>query len=178
MNSGELLRIQLANRLLCASQQLCSGATGPAGGSETIPGALKAFTIFVDLSAAAVVSRVYIPPKLFADSNPVLAAGGTFTTNQGADLVFLGQPSIVLNNTRYAFPTGLSGNGYIYAGKWEIVPPANIRPATGYLNYTTVADYSATIGVDLNQINGANLSVRPTTGAAAGFLATITIFYM
>ena len=178
MNSGELLRLQIANRLLCASQQLCSGATGPAGGSETIPGALKAFTIFVDFSALNAVSRVYIPPKLFADSNPVLAAGGTFTANQGTDLVFLGQPSIVLNNTRYAFPAGLSGNGYINAGKWEIVPPAVIRHATGFLNYTTVADYSATISVDLNNINGANLSVYPTTGVAAGYLATITIFYM
>jgi hypothetical protein len=178
MNSGELLRLQLANKLICARQQSCMGATGPAGGSGTIPGALKAFTIYVDFSAANAVSRVYIPPNLFADSNPVLAAGGTFIGNVGTDLVFLGQPYIKLNNTRYAFPAGLSGNGYIAAGVWQIVPPANIRPATGYLNYTSTADYSTTIGIDLNSLNGANLTVYPTTGAASGFLATVTVFYV
>lgn len=176
MNSGELLRIQLANRLLCASQQLCTGATTTV--TTTIPGALKAFTIFVDFSAANAISRVYIPPQLFSDANPVLAAGGTFIGNVGTSLVFLGQSSISLANTRYAFPAGLSANGYIAAAQWQIVPPANIRPQTGYVNYTSIADYSATINLDLNPINGANTAIYPTTGVAAGFLATVTVFYV
>jgi hypothetical protein len=176
MNSGELLRIQLANRLLCASQQLCTGGTTTV--TTTIPGALKAFTIFVDFSATNAISRVYIPPQLFGDSNPVLATGGTFIGDVGTDLVFLGQSSIRLNNTRYAFPAGLSANGYTVAGQWQIVPPANIRPQTGYINYTSIADYSSTVGIDLNPINGANLTIYPTTGVAAGFLATVTVFYV
>ena len=174
MNSGELLRLQLANRLLCATQQVCGAASAPV----TIPGNQKAFTIYVDFSAPAAISRVYIPPQLFSDANPVLAAGGTFIGNVGTSLVFLGDSSIKLNNTRYAFPMNISANGYVAAAQWQIVPPANIRPATGYVNYTSIADYSATINLDLNPINGGNLAIYPTTGVAAGFLATVTVFYV
>ena len=179
MNSGELTRIQLANRLVCASQQISIGPTGPTGGSATIPGALKAFTIFLDYSANNSISRIYIPPGLFgASANPLLAVGGVFTANVGTDLVFLGNPTVVMRNTTYAFAAGLSANGYIAAGNWQIVPPSNIRPEIGYLNYSFTSDYAITIGTDLNSLNGANRSVYPLTGTASGFLATVTIFYV
>ena len=179
MNSGELLRLQLANRLLCSQQQGCMGATGPAGGSATIPGALKAFTIYLDYSLAGSISRVYIPPGLFGPAaDPRLVVGGTFLGDVGSDLVFLGLPTVTMANTAYAFAAGLSANGYIAAGKWQIVPPSNIRPGAGFLNYSFINDYGVTITTDLASLNGANTLAYPTTGAAAGFLATITIFYV
>jgi hypothetical protein len=140
--------------------------------------ALKAFTIFVDYSAANALSRVYIPPGLF--TNPLLSAGGTFTANVGTDLVFVGNPTIVMRNTTYAFIVFLSANGYVTTsgGQWQLVSPSQIRPGNGYLNVTTTLDYTATIGADLAAINGANLSVYPTTGTAAGFLGIITLYYM
>ena len=254
MNSGELTRIQLANRNFCASQQISvgptgptgagtpgtasnTGATGPAGapgaaGAPGTPGsavntgatgpdgptgptgpigidgiatntgatgqtgstgrtgstgstgptgpgntyAIKTFTIFVDYSAAAALSRVYIPPGLFA--NAPLSAGGTFSTNQGTDLIFLGNPTIAMRNTRYPFIVNLSANGYVTSAQWQLVSPSQIRPGNGYLNITITADYAATIGTDLGAINGANLSVYPSTGTAAGFLGMITLYYI
>jgi len=163
----------------CIAYNTLVGPTGPRGPSETIPGALKAFTIFVDYSAANAISRVYIPPFMFGvGADPSLPPGGVFTTNVGTDLVFLGNPTIVMAHTNYAFATSLSANGYITQGQWQIVPPANIRPQNGFLNYSITNDNSITIGADLQPINGANLAVKPTSGVAAGFLATITIFYM
>jgi len=185
MNSGELLRLQLANRLLCSRQQGCIGATGPAGAALTIPGALKAFTIYLDYSAANAISRIYIPPGLFGPAaDPQLQLGGVFTANVGTDLVFQYAPpltpiaAIVMQNTKYAFAAGLSANGYINSQEWQIVPPSNIRPQAGYLNYKVATDYSITVDADLNPLNGANLSNYPSTGIAAGFLATVTIFYV
>ena len=184
MNSGELTRIQLANRLVCASQQISIGPTGPAGGigptgspAPTI-GLARSFTIFLDYSATNALSRVYIPPGLFA--NAPLSAGGTFTANQGTDLVFLGNPTIVMQNMRYPFIVGLFANGYISTsgGRWELTSPSQIRNAAGYLYVTTTADYTATIGADLGAINGGNLSTYPSSGTAAGFLGMITLFYM
>ena len=184
MNSGELTRIQLANRLVCASQQISVGPTGPAGGTgptgspaPTI-GLAKSFTIFVDYTAANALSRVYIPPGLFANSP--LSGGGTFTSNQGTDLVFLGTPTITMRNTRYPFVVGLFASGYTSptGGQWQLVSPSQIRPGAGYLNVTTTTDYSVTIGTDLGAINGGNLSVHPSSGIAAGFLGMITIIYI
>jgi hypothetical protein len=177
MNSGELTRIQLANRLVCASQQISIGPTGPTGGSATIPGALKAFTIFIDYSAPSVISRLYIPAGLFSSSKPVLAAGGVFTANQGTDLVFLGGSSITINNTAYAFVSAINASGYISAGNWHPVMGGNIRP--GLIEYSVTADYSVFLsGLELANINGASITPKPTTGVAAGFLATVTIFYV
>jgi hypothetical protein len=130
----------------------------------------------VDYSASAALSRVYIPPGLFA--NAPLSAGGTFSANQGTDLVFLGNPTIVMRNTTYAFVINLSANGYVTSGQWQLVSPSQIRPGNGYLNVTTLTDYNTTIGTDLGAINGANLSVYPSTGIAAGFLGVITLYYM
>lgn len=184
MNSGELTRIQLANRLVCASQQISIGPTGPAGGTgptgspaPTI-GLARSFTIFLDYSATNAISRVYIPPGLFA--NAPLSAGGTFTANQGTDLVFLGNPTIDIQNTTYPFIVGLFANGYTSTsgGRWELTSPSQIRPGAGYLNVTTTADYTATIGADLGAVNGGSLTPRPSSGIGAGFLGMITLFYM
>lgn len=185
MDCNELLRRQLANRLVCQSQQIAIGPTGPTGSyggtgptgspAPTI-GLAKSFTIFLDYTAANALSRVYIPPGLFA--NLPLSAGGTFTANQGTDLVFLGNPTLVMQNTSYPFIVGLFANGYVTTAQWQLVSPSQTRPGNGYLNVTTTADYSATIGADLGAINGGNLSVYPSTGTGAGFLGMITLFFI
>ena len=177
MNCSQLLNRTLANQLVCQSQQIAIGPTGPAGGSETIPGALKAFTIFIDYSAPSAISRLYIPAGLFGPSTPVLAVGGVFTANQGTDLVFLGGSSITINNTAYAFVSAINASGYISAGNWHPVMGGNIRP--GLIEYSVTADYSVFLsGLELANINGASITPKPTTGVAAGFLATVTIFYV
>jgi hypothetical protein len=177
MNCSQLLNRTLANQLVCQTQQIAIGPTGPAGGSETIPGALKAFTIFIDYSAASAISRLYIPPGLFGPSNPLLAVGGVFTANQGTDLVFLGESTITMNNTAYAFVSVINASGYISAGKWQPVMAGNIRP--GLIEFSLTNDYSVTLlGLETANINGASITPKPTTGVAAGFLATVTIFFM
>ena len=179
MDCNELLRRQLENRLLCQSQQIAIGPTGPTGGSATIPGALKAFTIFIDYNAGApsVITRLYIPAGLFGSSNPVLAAGGVFTANQGTDLVFLGGSTITMNNTAYAFVSAINASGYISAGNWQPVMGGNIRP--GLIEYSVTTDYSVILkGLETANINGASITPKPTTGVAAGFLATVTVFYV
>ena len=153
-----------------------TGATGPFNTTY-----VKSFTLFLDYSATNALSRLRIPPGLF--TNPLLSAGGTFTANVGTDLVFIGNASasIIMRNTTYPFIVGLFANGYVTAGssgQWQMVSPSQIRPGVSYLNVTTAADYSATIGADLGAINGGNLSVYPSSGVAAGFLGTLTIFYM
>jgi hypothetical protein len=162
---------------VCETNQIAIGPTGPTGGSATIPGALKAFTIFVDYSTNTAISRVYIPAGLFGPTNPVLAAGGVFTANQGTDLVFLGGTTITLNNTAYPFVSAMNASGYISAGNWQPVMGGNIRP--GLIEYSVTNDYSVRlIGLETANINGASLTPKPTTGVAAGFLATVTIFYV
>jgi len=177
MNCSQLLNRTLASRLICETNQIAIGPTGPAGGSDTIPGALKAFTIFVDYSAAAAISRVYIPAGLFSSANPVLAAGGVFTTDQGTNLVFLGGTTITMNNTAYAFVSGINASGYISAGEWEPIRGGNIGVNAVY--YSVVNDYSVIVkGLETANINGASITPKPTTGVAAGFLTTVTIFYV
>ena len=47
------------------------------------------------------------------------------------------------------------------------------------MNYSISNDYRILIsGLELANINGANTTYKPTTGIAAGFYATITIFYV
>jgi hypothetical protein len=130
----------------------------------------------VDYTAANALKRVYIPPGLF--TNPLLSGGGTFSANVGTDLVFLGNPTIAIQNTTYPFIVGLFASGYVSSGQWQLVSPSQIRPGIAYLNVTTLADYSATLGADLGAINGGNLAVYPSSGTGAGFLGMITLFYM
>ena len=255
MDCNELLRRQLANRLICQTQQIAIGPTGPTGGglpgtatntgatgpigptgadgfasntgatgsagptgstgstgpagldgSATNTGAsgptgstgrtgptgytgttgytgptgvgtsfgLKAFTIFVDYSTQSAISRVNIPAGLF--TNPTLSAGGVFTADVGSDLVFFGLDNITCANTTYAFVNGMSASGYISSSQWIPIPGGNIGPTKTY--YSITADYSVQIkGLNLTNINGANTATRPGAGVAAGFLATVTLFY-
>jgi hypothetical protein len=177
MDSSELLRIRLANRLLCASQQISVGPTGPTGGvgpQPTLTGQTRGFTIYFDYSSGTGISRVYIPPGLLTN----IPAGGTFTANQGSDLVFLGTANIILGDTIYPFVCGMLASGYISAGRWQPVPPAAMNPSAGTVTYSVSSDSNVSIvGLDAAGINGGNISTRPTTGVAAGFLGSVTIFY-
>jgi hypothetical protein len=176
MNSGQLLNRTLANRLVCESQQIAIGPTGPPGPVTALPGVLKAFTIYLDYSGGTSISRVYIPPGLFS-TNPTLAAGGVFTANVGTDLVFVGTSTVKMNGTTYAFACSIAGSGYVAAREWNPIPGGRIAPA--FVSYSVKTNNAIEIkGLALGNINGANYAVRPTTGALTGFLATITIFYV
>jgi len=149
-----------------------TGYTGPTGVGSSF--GLKAFTIFVDYSTQSAISRVNIPAGLF--TNPTLSAGGVFTADVGADLVFFGLDNITCANTTYAFVNGMSASGYISSSQWIPIPGGNIGPTKTY--YSITADYSVQIkGLNLTNINGANTATRPGAGVAAGFLATVTLFY-
>jgi len=180
MDCNELLRLQLSKRLICQTQQIAIGPTGPTGMAAPTVGVPRSFTLFVDYSAINAISRVYIPPGLFtAAAFPGLSAGGVFTTDQGTDLVFLGATNIGLANTTYAFCTGILVSGYVptNGGEWNPAPGGNINNT--HIFYAQAADYSNTIkGLSLVSINGASLTPKPSTGVAAGFLVTVTLFYL
>jgi hypothetical protein len=178
MNSSQLLVKQMNSIDNCSAYNTLVGPTGPRGPSETIPGALKAFTIFVDYSSASAISRVYIPPYLFGTgADARLPPGGIFTTDVGTDLVFLGLDTITIRNTNYAFVSTVSVSGYVSGGSWQTSNYGRI--AAGYVYHSSTADYSATInGLNAANTNSTNTSTKPSTGAGAGFLAAITVFYI
>lgn len=179
MNSGELTRIQLANRNFCASQQISvgpTGSTGPTGPGNTY--GIKAFTIYVDFAVGAGISSVYIPPGLFSSSAAGgLASGGTFTADVSPDLVFLGLDRITLARTQFGFITGITASGFYASGQWNPIAGGNIGNTKVHFQIT--ADYSTIIAnVTTTLLTGGNTAVRPSGTAAAGFLATITLFYL
>lgn len=186
MDANTLLRTQIASRLICESRQIAIGPTGPAGPvgtSNTIPGAMKAFTIYLNYDPTInppTLSGVYIPPGFFTSAaSPGLSAGGTFIANQGTDLVFTGGNSITMNNTTYAFCTSIAASGYTLTGggQWNPSPAGAIGNTKIYYSQTT--DNSIILnGLTLTNINGANILSAAPTGTAAGFYATITIFYV
>lgn len=180
MDCNELLRLQLSKRLICQTQQIAVGPTGPTGMAAPTVGVPRSFTLFVDYSAINAISRVYIPPGFFsAAAFPGLSAGGVFTADQGSDLIFLGGNSIEITNTTNAFCTGILVSGYVptSGGQWNPAPGGNINNTNIY--YSQVADYSNRIrGLSLISINGASLTPKPSTGVAAGFLVALTLFYL
>jgi hypothetical protein len=177
MNSSELLRIQVAGNLNCRALNNLIGPTGPTGPVGPVnPNGTQSFTILLDYGGATSISRVMIPPGLF--TNPALSAGGVFTANVGTDLQFTGGAVLTLQNTTYAFLVGMHTAGYINAGRWQSIPSGKIGAPLG-VYYNVTADYGATVaGLGLANINGSNFAVRPSTGVAAGFLASVVLFYM
>jgi hypothetical protein len=184
MDCNELLRRQLANRLVCQSQQIAigpTGGTGPAGPpGPPSPSSIfaKSFTIFIDFAVGAGISAVYIPPGLFSSAaSGNLSQGGRFTADVGSDLNFYGLDKITLNSTQFGFITGITASGFYASGYWNPVAGGNIGNTKLYYQITT--DYSAVIGnVNLTLLTGGNSAVRPTGTSADGYLATITLFYL
>lgn len=176
MNSSQLLVQQMNTLGQCSIFNIKVGPTGPRGPSDTIPGALKAFTIFVDYSGTSAISRVYIPPYLFGTgADARLPPGGVFTADVGTDLVFLGLATVTIRNTTYAFVSTISASGYVSGGSWQT--SGNIGSSAIY--HSSTADYSATINaITTTNVNGGNSTTRPSTGTASGFLGAITIFYV
>jgi hypothetical protein len=148
--------------------------TLPYGGIQGPPGPAKKFTIYLDYSSANAISRVYVPPGLFSGSP--LSAGGTFTSDQGTDLVFYGLDQLTLDTTTYEFLVGFHVQGYVTSGEWIPIPGANISQSKVYSSVTQTNKVIFK-GLNLGNINGANTSVKPSFGSASGFLATITLFY-
>jgi hypothetical protein len=152
-----------------------SGPTGPQG-LRGLDGSPKNFTIFLNYSAGATISSVRIPAGLFG---PVavnnLQAGGTFNANQGTDLQFIAaSPTLTLNNTANAFVIHVAISGY-RANGWQPMQPVNIDPSI--VRYTMTIDNSVSLYLPLGSINGGNTTL-PTTGAGAGYLVTVTLFYL
>lgn len=195
MDSSELLRIRLANRLVCASQQISIGPTGPTGAASgggggtgvtgstgpTGPenaGGVKSYTIFIDFTAGGTISSLYIPPGLFSPSAAGgLAAGGTFTADESPDLVFLGLNQITMNNTSNPFVIGMLASGYYASGQWNPIAGGNIGNTKVY--FRTSTNFSAVLqNVTTTLLTGGNTAVRPSGTTADGFLATITLFYL
>jgi hypothetical protein len=151
-----------------------TGATG-ATGSTGPAGPTKFFTIYLDYSAGSAISRVYIPPGLMTD--PALSGGGVFTADVGSDLVFLGLSQVTLANTTYPFVVKFGASGYVASGAWNPIPGANIGNTK--VHYRQVTDGTVELkGLSLANINGANLAVKPVAGEAAGFLATVSLFFV
>jgi len=154
-----------------------TGNTGPTGptGNTGPAGDKKSFTIFLDYSTAQALTRIYIPPGM--STTPSLAAGGVFTSNVGTDLVFFGTTSIGISNITYPFPTGLTATGYTTSAYWS--PSAQSLLGGGGVTWQNTVDYQLSIiNADAGRLNGANVAVRPPSGVLAGWLATITIYYL
>jgi hypothetical protein len=152
-----------------------SGPTGPQG-VRGLDGSPKNFTIFLNYSGGSTISSVRIPRGLFgpaAVNN--LQVGGDFNSNQGTDLQFTGaSPTLLLNNTANAFVIHIAISGY-RANGWQPMPYVNMDPSI--VRYTMTSDNSVSLYLPLSSINGGNLTL-PTTGAGAGYLVTVTIFYL
>ena len=183
MDCSELLRIRLANTLYCRQQNICGNET------PVQTPVIKSFTIFLDYSSGTAISSVYIPPGLYSSTAyPSLILGGTFTNDVGTDLVFIGGTSIQLQNTAYAFVTTISASGCIrytragtppvYTPKWQSVAAVNFTPVGGIYYLITSPNMIKIQGLELAALNGGNLSSYTTEGPGAGFLASITLFYI
>ena len=179
MDSSQLLNRTLANRLVCQTQQIAIGPTGPTGSPAQTIGITNSFTLFIDYTSTKEISRVQVPPGMF--TNPLLSSGGVFTENVGTDLVFLdsngvGLDNITCANTSLAFVIAINCSGYTTASGWMPISAGNIRPRIK-IWYSVTADNAVRLnGLTLPNMNGANLR-RPTSGIAAGFLTTVTIFF-
>ena len=182
MDSSELLRLRLANSLNCRQQNICGEVTAPTQ-------VLKSFTIFLNYSAATSLSSVYIPPGLFGpNADPSLPGGGTFSGNVGSDLVFLDGISITLNNTTYAFVNSMAAAGCVQSvttisppttiAKWQPVANVNMTCIGGIYYSITTPNSIVVSGLELAKLNGANVSLTTSSGPGAGFLASITLFYI
>ena len=154
-----------------------TGAQGPQG-IPGIAGSFKNFTILLNYSGGSSISQVNIPVGLFGPTSfGTLQYGGVFTNNQSTDLVFLGQPTLTLNNTTNAFITGVFISGYNTAGSWQPIPPINI--GQNVVNYKVTGDNSVLLYLPLAYINGGNLTTYPNSGTTGdGYLVSVTIFYL
>ena len=189
MNSSDLLRLQLSQQIGCAEYGVALGATGPTGpagptGPVGTPGYAKMYTIYLKYTniplgagTATVLNSVYIPPGL--STTPSLAAGGTFTANVGTDLVFFQTTNITISNTTFAFPIGLSATGYTASGYWSPSAYSNLGGSSARITWQNTADNQLRLfGLTAANINGANVSRVPSTGVLAGWLGTLTIYYL
>jgi hypothetical protein len=109
-------------------------------------------------------------------TNPTLSSGGTFNADVGTDLLGIGTTTLILDNTVFSFVTGISIQGFIPAGEWIPIPGGNISQTKVYYSITAVNKITFR-GLNLGNINGANVAVRPSFGTASGFLVTITLNY-
>lgn len=179
MDCSELLRIRLANTLYCRQQNICGNET------PVQTPVIKSFTIFLDYVSGVtgkVISSIYIPPGLFGSTaDPSLILGGTFTDDVGSDLIFKDNIFINLQNTKYAFVCSIAASGSIpdaSGPRWQPVASSYMGPPGGVKYAITSPNNITILGLELNKLNGDNLTSRATSGPGAGFLASVTLFYI
>jgi hypothetical protein len=193
--SSDLLRIRLAQRLYCERNQIINsgacggggtggtgttgptGPTGPAGdtGPQGPAGNLKSFTFYLDWSASNSLSRIYVPPG-FSTTVPA----GIYTANQGTNLVFVGTSDITITGTD-TFPTDMSCTGYTNSEYWTPMQQGLIGASNGPTWQNTQDNKLILKGVTAQALNGGNLGnvvPRPVSGVLAGWLGTLTIYYL
>jgi hypothetical protein len=190
MNSSQLLQKQAANNYICSQTLMAVGPTGPMGpmtpgpqgsigptGPPGVSSQVNAFTIFLDYTTSSpTLSRVKIPPGLLT----AYPDGGLFTADSPG-IAFITKTDLTLTGTTYPFITGMNISGYIPSttpglGAWSPINGGNIGLQC---TYSSASDYNIIIkNLSLTYINGGNSGTKPTTGIAAGFLVTVTLFYM
>ena len=201
MNSGELLRRQLATSLYCERDNILNGAQGPTGPegptgafgigptgpASTVTGPTgpegggsgnsKSFTIYIDYTTAdSTLSRIYIPAGL--STNPAISGGGTFTEDIASVLIFVGLTTISIADATYAIPIGMSCIGYTNSEIWTMTSYGNI--GGGRINFTSSSDYTLNIsGMIATYVNGGNAGTkRPSSGVLSGWVGALTIYFL
>lgn len=194
MNSSELLRLKTANEMACTRLNIAvgptgstgsrgpdglTGPTGPVGSVGPIgPASNKMYTLYIDFSAGTALSRIYIPPGF--STNQALINGGTFTADISGVLIFLNKQTITIFNTRYEQPIAMNASGYVGSNppsSWQLTAGGNIGGVNLNWRFTT-NNVLFLVRVTASIINGGNTINRPSTGILAGWLGTITLFYL
>jgi hypothetical protein len=192
--SSDLLRIRLAQRLYCERNQIinsgacggggtggtgttgATGATGPTGptgatGPTGPAGNPKSFTFYLDWTDSNSLKRIYVPPGF-----STLVPGGIYTADQGVNLIFVGTSQITINGTD-AFPIDINCTGYTASDYWTPTPQASIGGTN--ITWQNIADNQIILkNITAAFINGANVANRPLSGVLAGWLGTLTIYYL
>jgi hypothetical protein len=169
--STGLLWISSTGGLYYGESLLSKGPTGP---TEQAPAPQSNFTLYLDYDSPNSISTLYIPPGLMTD--PSLSGGAILTADVSGQVTFLGTSTVILENTSQPLVVKIDGSGYIAADYWVPIYGGNISQTKIYFKVGT--DNSVEIrGLLLGNINGGNVTVKAATSRAAGYLATITLFY-
>jgi hypothetical protein len=148
------------------------------GGGTSIPtqiGNNITFTMYLNYTAPNTISTLYVPPGMM--SNADLFPGALLSTNVGSEAIFYNLSKITLSNTTYPQLAGMFVQGYNATSNWFPIPGGNIGPTK--VNYSQAMDYVMDInGINLANINGANVAVRPTAGLLTDNLATISLTFI
>ena len=156
-----------------------TGATGPTGPTgETGPaGALTFFSLYLRYTSGGQLDQLYIPPGLF-NVGSGLSAGGTFTSNQGTDLVFTGGTSISMQNTTYNQLSMINGVSWQNLGtEWINIPNTNFGGG-GKIQVRQTANYTYSVTSLTTTNTGAYVSNSASFGLALGYQVVLNLLFL